>query len=106
METASSTPERWEMRHDDGTISLSPRKNEQFSNAKEIGCQSLFIPANLQSAGFQVIQFDWKVKGPTNWLATFLAAECDYSSQVGATTIALGNSTAQTGSLCFTYTPV
>ena len=103
VETASSTPERWEMRHDDGTISLSPRKNEQFSNAKGIGRQSLFIPANLNTTGFQVIQFDWRSKGPTNWLATFLAAERDYSSQTGATTIALGNGTAQTGSLCFTF---
>lgn len=103
VETASSTPERWEMRHDDGTISLSPRKNEQFSNAKGIGRQSLFIPANLQSAGFQVIQFDWRAKGPTNWLATFLAAERDYSSQVGATTISSGTNAAQSGSMCFTF---
>lgn len=103
VETASSTPERWEMRHDDSTISLSPRKNEQFSNAKGIGRQSLFIPANLNSTGFQVIQFDWRAKGPTNWLATFLAAERDYSSQVGATTISSGNNAAQSGSMCFTF---
>ncbi len=103
VETASSTPERWEMRHDDGTISLSPRKNERFSNVKGIGRQSLFIPANLNSTGFQVIQFDWRAKGPTNWLATFLAAERDYSSQTGVATISSGNTTAQSGSLCFTF---
>ena len=103
VETASSTPERWEMRHDDGTISLSPRKNEQFSNAKGIGRQSMFIPANLNSAGFQVIQFDWRAKGPTNWLATFLAAERDYSSQTGTTTISSGTNAAQSGSMCFTF---
>ncbi|KPL86176.1 hypothetical protein [Herpetosiphon geysericola] len=103
VETASSTPERWEMRHDDGTISMSPRKNEQFSNAKGIGRQSLFIPANLNSTGFQVIQFDWRAKGPTNWLATFLAAERDYTSQTGVTTISSGNNVAQTGSMCFTF---
>ena len=102
VETASSTPERWEMRHDDSTISMSPRKNERFSNSKGIGRQSLFIPANLNSTGFQVIQFDWRAKGPTNWLATFLAAERDYSSQTGVT-IASGNNTAQSGSLCFTF---
>lgn len=97
-------PERWELRTNDGRLSLAPRKNEVFDITSQIGGLTIITPPPASGIGRPFVGMQWAYRfiAPANWVASISKYGRDYSG--GALVWSLNATGAlQTGAIHATF---